>query len=168
MGPIDEERARPDAAGRIRLRTVLVIVAAVGGVGYAAGVVGAVAGNDRGPAILIIAAVPVALAIVLALLLHRFAARRVQSPLIGADRQAVRRAWRTGSTDDPLVQDPRASSARSDTVLVWLFGATAAAQAGAFVVVERPWGRAMAGLACVASLAAATLFWFQRRRVRRP
>jgi hypothetical protein len=92
----------------------------------------------------------------------------------GADRQtqrAVYRALRAGSTEDlrvdALVQDFRATSARRDTVLIGLFGATALVQAAPFVVVERPLGRAMAALACAVSLAAATLFWLQRRRVRR-
>jgi hypothetical protein len=175
MGLTDEERARLDASSRARarhsLRTVLVIVAAVGVVGYAAGMIAA---NDNSAAIRIIAAVPVVLAIGLALLFHRLATRRRQPLMSGADRQTqrdVNRALRAGGTDDAridaLVQDLRQTSARRDTILIWLFGATALVQAAALVVVERPSGRAMAALACAVSLAAATLFWLQRRRVQR-
>jgi len=171
----DDERARLDASARTRaqhsLRTVVLIVVAVGLVGYAAGMV---AGNDAGAAIWIIAALPVVLALVLAVLFHRLAARRPPPLTSGADRETkrdVNRALRAGGTDDPridaLVQDLRTKSARSDTVLMWLFAATAAVQAVTLVVVERPWGRAMAALACACSLAAAALFWLQRRRVRR-
>jgi cyanate permease len=171
----DDERARLDASARTRaqhsLRTVVLIVVAVGLVGYAAGMV---AGNDAGAAIWIIAALPVVLALVLAVLFHRLAARRPPPLTSGADwetKRDVNRALRAGGTDDPridaLVQDLRTKSARSDTVLMWLFAATASVQAVTLVVVERPWGRAMAGLACACSLAAAALFWLQRRRVRR-
>ena len=140
MGLTDEERAR-----RKSLRTVLAIVATVGVIGYAAGVLTAADST----AVWIIGAVPVVLAILLALLVHRVAIPRQQPPTSGADR------------------DLDATAARRDTLLIALFGATALVQAAAFVVVERPWGRAMAALACVVSLAAATLFWLQRRRVRR-
>ena len=135
MDRTDEERAR-----RNSLRAPLVIVAAVGAVGYAAGMIAA---NDTNPATWIVAAVPVMLAIGLALIFHRLATRRAR-PTTGAD-------------------EPRSESA----VLIWLFGATALVQAAAAIVVERPWGRVMAIIACALSLAAATLFWLQRRRARR-
>jgi len=179
MGLTDEERARLDASSRARargnLRTVLVIVMAVGVVGYAAGLA-AVTVESGAPrrAVWIIAALPVLTAVVLALVFHRIASRHRQPLLDGSDRQtqkAVHRALRAGSTDDPridaLVQDLRTTDRRQNLVLVVLFGATAVIQAVAFLAADETFMRIVFGVATAASLAAAALFWLQRRRAQR-
>lgn len=181
MGLTSEERVRLDASSRDRARgsrrTVLIIVSAVGVVGYAAGMVAVTIENGGTPGdalTWIIAAVPVVLAIGLALLFHRLATRRAQPLMSGADRQtqrAVHRALRAGSTEDPrvdaLVQDFRATSARRDSVLIGLFGVTAAVQAVAFAAADETFVRIVFGIAAAASLFAAGLFWLQWRRTRR-
>jgi hypothetical protein len=179
VGLTEEERARLDASSRARargsLRIILLIVAAVGVVGYAAGLAAVTiqSGSPRG-AVWIIAAVPVLTAVVLALLLHRIVSRRRQPLLGGTDRQtqkAAHRALRAGSTDDPrldaLVQDLRTTVRRQNLVLVVLFGATAIIQAVAFAAADEAFVRIMFGVAVAASLSSAALFWREHRRVRR-